>query len=228
MNLKMEEQKSTKKIIYCIMAVIIIIGAIVCYTKGFNVDLQYSSKQKIVISNNTVFDKTKVEEIAKEILKNRKVKVLEIGRFSNAVEIISTQITDEEKSEIVSKVNEQLGFNISSDDIAIQSIPNTRIRDVLKPYIIPGAIITFIFILVYFTIAYHKIGLKYVLLKSIIMPIAVELLYYAIIAITRIPFGIVTNAIAIGIYVGSIKCIGTLFHQKKELILKKEQKENDK
>ena len=35
-------------------------------------------------------------------------------------------------------------------------------------------------------------------------------------------------AIAIGIYVGSIKCIGTLFHQKKELILKKEQKENDK
>ena len=133
-----------------------------------------------------------------------------------------------QKNEIVNKINEQLGFNISNDNIAIQSIPNTRIRDVLKPYIIPGAIITFIFILVYFTIAYHKIGLKYVLLKSIIMPIAVELLYYAIIAITRIPFGIVTNAIAIGIYVGSIKCIGTLFHQKKELILKKEQKENDK
>lgn len=228
MNLKMEEQKSAKKIIYCVMAVIIIIGAIVCYRKGFNVDLQYSLKQKMIISNNTVFDKTKVEEIAKEILKNRKVKVQEIGRFSNAVEIVSTQITEEEKSEIVNKINEQLGFNISNDNIAIQSIPNTRIRDVLKPYIIPGAIITFIFILVYFTIAYHKIGLKYVLLKSIIMPIAVELLYYAIIAITRIPFGIVTNAIAIGIYVGSIKCIGTLFHQKKELILKKEQKENDK
>lgn len=228
MNLKMEEQKSAKKIIYCVMAVIIIIGAIVCYRKGFNVDLQYSSKQKMIISNNTVFDKTKVEEIAKEILKNRKVKVQEIGRFSNAVEIVSTQITDEEKSEIVNKINERLGFNISNDNIAIQSIPNTRIRDVLKPYIIPGAIITFIFILVYFTIAYHKIGLKYVLLKSIIMPIAVELLYYAIIAITRVPFGIVTNAIAIGIYVGSIKCIGTLFHQKKELILKKEQKENDK
>ena len=227
MNLKMEEQKSTKKIIYCIMAVIIIIGAIVCYTKGFNVDLQYSSKQKIVISNNTVFDKTKVEEIAKEILKDRKVRVQEIGRFSNVVEIVSTQITDEEKNEIVNKINEQLGFEISNDDISVQSISNTRIRDILKPYIIPG-LITFIFILVYFTIAYHKIGLKYVLLKSIIIPIAVELLYYAIIAITRIPFGVVTNAIAIGIYVGSIKCIGTLFYQKKELILKKEQKENDK
>ena len=146
MNLKMEEQKSAKKIIYCVMAIIIIIGAIVCYRKGFNVDLQYSSKQKMIISNNTVFDKTKVEEIAKEILKNRKVKVQEIGRFSNAVEIVSTQITDEEKSEIVNKINEQLGFNISNDNIAIQSIPNTRIRDVLKPYIIPGAIITFIFI----------------------------------------------------------------------------------
>lgn len=227
MNLKMEEQKSTKKIIYCIMAVIIIIGAIVCYTKGFNVDLQYSSKQKIIISNNTVFDKTKVEEIAKEILKNREVKVQEIGRFSNAVQILSTQITDEEKSEIINKINEQLGFSISNDDITIESISNTRIRDVLKPYIVPG-LVTFIFILIYFTIVYHKIGLKYILLKSIIMPIAVELLYYAIIAITRIPFGIITNAIAIGIYVGSIKCIGTLFHQKKELILKKEQKENDK
>ena len=74
MNLKMEEQKSAKKIIYCVMAIIIIIGAIVCYRKGFNVDLQYSSKQKMIISNNTVFDKTKVEEIANS-LKDLQAKV---------------------------------------------------------------------------------------------------------------------------------------------------------
>ena len=35
----MKEQKSTKKIIYLIIAIIIIIGAIVCKAKGFNIEL---------------------------------------------------------------------------------------------------------------------------------------------------------------------------------------------
>lgn len=221
----MNEQKRIIKIMYIIMAAIIVIGAIIVLTKGFKIELNYMSRNKIILSNNTEIDKAKIEEIAKEVLGNKQVRVQELERFSNAVEVVSTEITEEEKSNIINKVNESLGISISNDDVTITSIPNTRIRDILKPYIVP-AIITFTLVLLYFVAVYHKLGLKYVLLRGVVIPIVVELFFYAIVALTRIPFGMITNAIAIGIYIISIKCIGTLFQNKKEE-KPKEQKEND-
>ena len=100
----MKEQKSTKKIIYLIIAIIIIIGAIVCKAKGFNIELIYSNRQQISISNSTELDTNKIEEISKSILAGRKVKVQELERFGNAVQIISESISDEEKQNLINKI----------------------------------------------------------------------------------------------------------------------------
>ena len=167
----MKEQGNAKKIVCIIVAIIIIIGAIICAKKGFNIEMMYKNRQEIMISNSTEID-------------------------------------------------------ISNDDINIISIPNTRIRDILKPYILPG-VVTFAAILLYFIIMYHKIGLRKVLLKGIFTPIIAELLYYSIIAITRIPFGRISNSIAIGLYVVSIGILSIYFHKEKEMLPKNDKKEND-
>lgn len=166
----MKEQKSTKKIIYLIIAIIIIIGAIICKAKGFNIELIYSNRQQISISNSTELDTNKIEEISKSILAGRKVKVQELERFGNAVQIISESISDEEKQNLINKINEECGTDISNDDTKIVTVSNTRIRDILKPYILPS-IITFVAVLLYFLIMYHKIGVSKVLLKGIFTPI---------------------------------------------------------
>ena len=45
--------KSTNKIIiFIIVAFIIVIGGIVCKAKGFNIELEYSPRNQIIISNN--------------------------------------------------------------------------------------------------------------------------------------------------------------------------------
>ena len=54
-----------------------------------------------------------------------------------------------------------------------------------------------------------------------------ELLYYSIIAITRIPFGRVTNAIAVGIYVLAIMIITVCFKNEKDKLKENIKKEND-
>ena len=186
----MKEQKSTKKIIYLIIAIIIIIGAIVCKAKGFNIELIYS-------------------------------------RFGNAVQIISESISDEEKQNLINKINEECGTDISNDDTKIVTVSNTRIRDILKPYILPS-IITFVAVLLYFLIMYHKIGVSKVLLKGIFTPIITELVYYSLIAITRVEFGRITNAIAIGIYILAIGALTINFQKEKEKLPKNDdQKEND-
>ena len=223
----MKEQKNANKLIYIIIAIIIVIGAIVCGVKGFNIELLYSNRQEIMLSNNTGMDISKIEEISKSVLGSKKVKVQKLERFGNAVEIISTEITNEEKENIIAKVNEEYSADISNDDINIINVPNTRIRDILKPYILPG-IITFVVVLLYFIIMYHKIGLKKVLLKGIFIPIITELTYYSIIAITRIPFGRVTSSIAIGLYVISIGALTVCFQREKEKLPENDKKkEND-
>ena len=219
--------KDTNKILCIIIAIIIIIGAIVCKTKGFNIELTYSNRDKINLSSNSELDSDKVEEIAKEILTDRKVKVQELERFGNAVEVIAESISDEEKTNLINKINEECNSNISNDDTEITSISNTKIRDILKPYILP-AVITFAAVLLYFIIMYHKLGLRTILLKGIFIPIISELVYYSLIAIVRIPFGRITNSIAIGIYVVAIGALAVKFQNEKEKLPKNnDKKEND-
>lgn len=215
-----------KQYLYIIIAIIIIIGAVICGVKGFNIELQYSNRQQMILSSSTELDISKIEEISKSILENKEVKVQKVERFGNAVEIVSNEISNEEKENIIKKINEECNADISNDDIKIVDIPNTRIRDILKPYILPG-IVTFAAVLLYFIIMYHKIGLNKVLLRGILLPIITEILYYSIIAITRVPFGRIVNSIAIGLYIISIGALAIYFQNEKEKLPKNDKKEND-
>lgn len=215
-----------KKAIKYIILILIIIGAIVCKVKGFNIDMEYQTRQQIIIDNYTELNTKRIEEIAKEVLAGKKVKVQEVSYFGNSIEITSNEITEEEKQNIINKVNEEFTLDISNDSTKIYDIPNTRIRDILKPYITP-ATISFAVILLYFIIMYHKIGFKQVLLNSICVPVAAELVYYSLIAIFQIPFGKISNAIALGIYVLSIMYINNMFLEKKEQLPKETTKKGE-
>ena len=94
----------------------------------------------------------------------------------------------------------------------------------IKPYILP-IIITWCIVLLYFIIIYNKMGLKKILIKGIVLPLGTIATFNAIIAIARIPFGRVTNAIALGLYVFSIALLSMFFQKEKQIYLSK--KEND-
>ena len=211
----MSKLKSGNKIIYIIVAVLILVGAIVCGIKGFNIELFYMPRQEMIISNNTGLDSSKVLEIAKSVLGNQKVKVQEVERFGNSVQITSTSISDEEKQNIITKINEEYSLDISADEVTKTEVPATRIRDILNPYILPGSI-SIIVILLYFIIVYHKIGIYKVVFKTILIPVITEVTYYSIIAITRLPFGRIVNAIALGLYIVSIGMLTICFKKAKE------------
>ena len=187
------------KLLYSILIIIIIVGAIVYKVKGFNKELNYLSRQQFEISAASTFDESKVKELAKSV------------------------ITDK-----IKKINEEYNETISNEDVTIISVPETRVYDIFKLYILP-AIITFAIILLYFILLYNKIGIKKVLVKGMLFPILLEIVYYAVIVITRIPLGRVTNCIAVGIYLLTIGTLTICFQNEKEMIIIKEEnkKEND-
>ena len=216
------------KLLYIILIIVIIVGAIVYKVKGFNKELNYSNRQEFEISAASTFDVSKVEEIVKSVITNRQIKVQKVERFENAIEITSAEISEEEKENIINKINEEYNENISNEDVKITSVTATRIIDILIPYIFP-IIIAMVIVLVYFVILYNKIGITEVLTKGIILPILAELSYYAIIVITRIPFGRITNSIALGIFILTIGMLTICFQKQKEKLVidSKEEKEND-
>ena len=64
----MNKLKNKKVILYIVIAIIIIIGSIICGIKGFNIEILYSNRQEITISNNIELDISKVKEISKSVI----------------------------------------------------------------------------------------------------------------------------------------------------------------
>ena len=221
----MKNMNGKSKIIYAIACIIIIAGAIVYFTKGFKFNMEYAKKDQIVLSNKTGFEISKVQEISKEVFENKEFTVQEVEIFKNAVEISAEEINEEEKANIIEKINAEYSLEISADDIKIENVEQTKIKDIVKPYILP-VIITYALILLYFLIRYRKIGVKKVLLTGIILPMASELEFYSILAICRIPFGNVTTAVAIGIYVFIFTIIAIKFDKEEKLIRENEAQKN--
>ena len=192
--------KRFNKIIYLIICLIIITGIIVWKQNGFNLELQYSTREQIAIVNEEGINIDEVKSIVSDVLNNQtRFFVQEVGKSAKEVVITADTITDEQKNEIVNKFNEKYGTKIKSSDIEKISIPNTKIIDAIKPYFIP-AIIVFGVLLFYSLIRFRILKIKKVLGKIVILPLLFELLLYSIIVITRIPFGRITIAAGVVLY----------------------------
>ena len=216
-----------KKALYIIVAIIILAGIIVCSTIGFNFEEKYRDRKQIRIDNNTELDEVKIKEIAENVLIERNVTVSKAEYFGNSIIITSDNISEEEKIAIIDRVNEIYNSEIKADNVKVMSISHTRISDTLKKYILPG-VLTLAAIALYSIIRYRKISVIKVLLYTIIIPIISEVFYYSLIAITRIPFGDITTAIALGVYVISITVLIFIFENRLSEIANKEENKKSK
>lgn len=217
----------TKNItLYIIICLIIIAGIAVWDSKGFNTELQFSSRYQIQLTKNEGIDKSEIENIATEVLGNTRHFVQEVEVFGNSVAIVSEQMSEDQRNEIVNKFNEKYEEDVKSEDVEINYIPFTRVKDVIKHFIIPGAI-TLVAVLIYFIIRFRKLSKKEIILKTILYPVIAELLIYSIMAIVRIPFGRLAIALSVGLYLAVILILTSIFEEQRSKYIE-EQKLNKK
>ena len=194
--------KKRNVIILAIAMIIIIAGVIVTFTIGFNKQLRYQESQKIDIYVASEVDVKKIKDIANEVLgRNNMVQTIEI--YQDMVTIRAKSISDEQKDTIVNKVKENYEFEQTAENTEISNIPATRIRDILKKYILPMSL-SFVIILVYMTVRYHEKGMLKVMLQTIVFPVICEIILCCLIAITRIPVGVYTPTLILIVYLASI------------------------
>ena len=195
----MKETTKKQKIIIAIIILIIIAGIIITATMGLNFDLRFQESKKVELYLGKDFEIKDIKEITNEVMPNQYVIVQKVEVYEDSVSIIAKDINDEQKQNLVNKVNEKYGTEISNDTTEIVTIPHTRGRDLVKPYILPFAI-SMIIILVYMAVRYRKLGVIKTVLQTIFVCILTQVVLLSIIAITRIPVGRLTMPISVAVY----------------------------
>ena len=217
----MEENKKkmTKKskIIITIITLIIIAVIIVTLTVGLNFDLSYKDSNRIELYLQKDFNVSDIKQITDEVLQGEEVIIQKVEVYEDTVSIRAKEITDEQKQNLVNKVNEKYGIELSADSIEIESIPNTRGRDIIRPYIVPFIVVTLI-VLVYMSARYNKLGMMKVIFKTIIISVVAQALLLSIMAITRLEIGILTIPLVITVYL--LTLIGLTAYFEKQLKIK--------
>lgn len=219
----MKKIDNKKKIMLVISAVILLAGIIVIATLGFNFDLRYQETKRVELFLDKEFEISDIKQITNEVLDNSQIVIQKVEEFEDTVSIIAKDITEEQKSNLITKINEKYGTELSADSIEITTVPHTRGRDLVKPYIMPLLIATLI-IAVYMLVRYYKIGALTVLLATVIGVDFTQALLFSIIAITRIPVGRLTMPMMIVVYLLTLIILTNIFENKLEKIKAAEKK----
>ena len=121
----MEKIKKNKKtIIIALLILIVIAGVIVTLTVGLNFDLRYQDTKKIELYIGKTFEYNDIKNIVNEVMPGQDNIIQKVEVFEDSVSIIAKDITDEQKTNIINKVNEKYGTEISADSTEITKIPN--------------------------------------------------------------------------------------------------------
>lgn len=218
-----------KKVVYIILACIIIIGTVITATMGLKADLIYSKNAEIDIYIGKQVNKEEINDIVKEVFSEKKVIVQQIELFEDMVSITIPEKSDEElKTQIEqlnTKINEKYGTDNKAEDIKVIHNSKIKLSSIIKPYIVPIAISVLV-ILVYVIVRYRKLGILKTIVSYILTVGAVEAVFLSIIAITRFPINRLVIPIGLLLYVTTITILGFLNENKLLKIIETEKTKN--
>ena len=206
-------KKSKKLVFYIVTALIIVAGIAMSIFKGFNVELKYAANKKVNLTIKQEVEVEKIQEKADEIFGKGNSKIQVTGLLKDSVQITAKEITEEQKNTLVEKVNEIYSKEVAEGEsaqklldtskITIQSTENARLRNILKPYILP-IIITTIVIGVYYIVRYRKLGIIKVIFKSSTIILVSQLVLLSVLVLTRFPMGRLTTPLILVVYTTSL------------------------
>ena len=192
--------KIAKNIISVLIIIMIIFGIFMAVTKGINTGILYTEREQIGIFINSQFDITDIRKIAKDVFKDEDYILQKATIFEDTVIIQNEEITNEEKEQIVIKLNEKYGLDIKNEDITVEKIDARSLKEDLGKYILPSCI-SLILVIVYFAFRFKKLGCVRTNVRFVTTIIFAELLYLSILSISQIEIGRLLAPVAFMIYI---------------------------
>lgn len=218
----MKQLTENKKLKTIVIVLIILAGIIMVAVKGFNFDLKYKNAQSVELYLQKEFNDDDIKSITNEVFGKQKVMIQKVEVYEISVLITTSSISDEQKNDLITKINEKYETELKAEDINVNEVAHTQGRDIIKPYVEPF-LIAIIATLIYMGVRYYKLSIIKVELKTIFSLALAQIILFSVIAITRIPVGRITIPMVIVIYLLTLYGITT--NLEKSLAEKKEKDE---
>lgn len=191
------------KIIYIVLAALLLVAIIISAVKGLRVGLIYGEGTELSFSlADKDVSEEEIKEIAKQVFPNNKVIVQRIEYFTNSalVKVNKGDVSKEEIDNYRNKINEKYGENLEDGSIEVNHVQNVKLRTIVEPYVGPLGL-SLLVILGYFAVRYK--GTKEML--SLIKFLAIfEALLFCVYAICRVPVNGVAMPLFTLIFFGTI------------------------
>lgn len=201
----MEKITKKEKIIFSLVILIIIAGIITLCINGFNKSASFASGTRIEAYIPNGYEAEDIIAIAKESFNSaKKISFDKVEKLNQVAGIKIDNYTEDELTNFKNKLMEK--YSIEEDKLEIYEIdiPTVRISTTVKPYIFPIILIT-VLSLAYLLLRNLKRENLIVYIAEIILSlIAVLGLYFSIIVISRIPFGVYTMPVALALYIATL------------------------
>lgn len=210
------------KIITIIISLIIILGIIITLTAGFNANIMTKEHKAIELNIGKEFKVEELKEITNAVFNGQQVEIEKVEIYGEQVLISTNDITEEQKTDLISKINEKYGTELKAEDVTIQIVPKANLKDYLTPHIVEFVVAT-VLVVLYACIRYKKLGFLKVGIQTVLGIVILEMLVFSLLVITRIPVGTNLVPVMFVTYVMAILGLTMMFEDKlKELKLKEE------
>ena len=103
----MKQFIKSKQLKIILIALVIIAGIVMIAVKGFNFDLKYQDTQRVELYLKTEFNISDIRQITDEVFGNQKVMIQKVEVFEDSVSITTTSISDEQKSNLITKIRKR-------------------------------------------------------------------------------------------------------------------------
>ena len=174
------------KILYGIIAIILIAGIVTFFIHGFNIGNVYGSYTKIGLYIETGVNKDEVTQIVNETFENSEALIQDVEYFGEMVLITMPQATSEQIDNFLAKINEKYSLEYKAEDLDIFNMPALTFYEVAEPYIWPVALSVVIGI-AFMAIRYSSLGVIKVIGKSILSIIVLQAVIVSLYLIFNLP-----------------------------------------
>ena len=175
-----------KKVCILGLSLLILAGLVIVLFRGFNVNFLLEQHEVVEFVIGKDFELSDVKEICREVFGNKKVVLRKIEVFNDSVGINVSSITNEEKENLVKKLNEKFGTNKDVSEVEVKTVAKVRIRDWVKPYIKPISV-SAVIILSYIAIRFREENLLKLIAKIVGIMVLTILAILSVFAIFRVP-----------------------------------------
>jgi len=197
----MKKMLIKNKIILLLSIALIIAGCITLIIAGFEKSIEYKAGTRIEVYIPQGYEKQDIINIANESFADKEFIFQEVEKLNQVASIKIIDYTEEELNNFKSSISKK--YDIKEEELEIHEIliPTTKISTVVNEYVFPIILVS-VLSLTYLLLRNIKSENKWKFILKIILVLTLVLgVYFSLILVLRLPFGIYTMPFALAIYI---------------------------